>query len=97
MAGKRAFEIDAQGSKARARRAVLYVLGANTCTLGKTECDGPSGMDLVEAGDPPSALKLALLSAGADSATGAPRALDEATLRAALDPEIGRASCRERV
>jgi len=42
--------------------------------------------DLVEAGEPPSALTPARLSAAAEAATGTPVDLDEGTLRAALDP-----------
>jgi argininosuccinate lyase len=42
--------------------------------------------DLVEAGEPPSALTPARLSAAAESVTGTEVELDAATLRAALDP-----------
>jgi argininosuccinate lyase len=47
---------------------------------------GRAVRDLVEAGEPPSALTPARLSAAAAAATGTPVELDEATLRAALDP-----------
>jgi hypothetical protein len=42
--------------------------------------------ELVEAGEPPSALTPERLSAAAEAAIGTPVDLDEATLRAALDP-----------
>src|SRR5207237_4639792 len=42
--------------------------------------------ELVEAGEPPSALTPARLSAAAEAALGKPVELDEQTLRAALDP-----------
>ena len=47
--------------------------------------------ELVEAGEPPSALTPDRLSAAAEAAIGTPVELDEATLRAALDP----AACAE--
>src|SRR5947207_2117672 len=47
---------------------------------------GRAVRDLVEAGEPPSALTPARLSAAAEAAIGTPVELDEATLRAALDP-----------
>ncbi len=47
---------------------------------------GRAVRDLVEAGEPPSALTPARLSAAAEAAIGAPVELDETTLRAALDP-----------
>src|SRR5207237_1442038 len=47
---------------------------------------GRAVRDLVEAGEPPSALTPARLSAAAEAAIGAPVELDDATLRAALDP-----------
>jgi argininosuccinate lyase len=47
---------------------------------------GRAVRDLVEAGEPPSALTTARLSAAAEAAIEAPVELDEATLRAALDP-----------
>jgi len=47
--------------------------------------------ELVDAGEPPSALTPASLSAAAEAAIGAPVELDEATLRSALDP----AACAE--
>ncbi len=47
---------------------------------------GRAVRDLVEAGEPPSALTPARLSAAAEAAIAAPVELDEATLRAALDP-----------
>jgi argininosuccinate lyase len=47
---------------------------------------GRAVRDLVEAGEPPSALTSARLSAAAEAAIGTPVELDEATLRAALDP-----------
>jgi hypothetical protein len=47
---------------------------------------GRAVRDLVEAGEPPSALTPARLAAAAEAAIGAPVELDEATLRAALDP-----------
>lgn len=47
---------------------------------------GRAVRDLVEAGEPPSALTPERLSAAAEAAIGAPVELDEATLRAALDP-----------
>jgi len=47
---------------------------------------GRAVRDLVEAGEPPSALTPARLSAAAEVVLGAPVELDEATLHAALDP-----------
>jgi argininosuccinate lyase len=47
--------------------------------------------ELVDAGEPPSALTPARLSAAAEATIGAPVELDEATLRSALDP----AACAE--
>ncbi len=47
---------------------------------------GRAVRDLVEAGEPPSALTPARLSAAAEGAIGRPLSLDEATLRTALDP-----------
>ena len=47
--------------------------------------------DLVEAGEPPSALTPARLAAAAEAAIGRPVEIDEATLRDALDP----AACAE--
>ena len=47
---------------------------------------GRAVRDLVEAGEPPSALTPARLAAAAEAAIGAPVELDEATLSAALDP-----------
>ena len=47
---------------------------------------GRAVRELVEAGEPPSALTPARLSAAAEAAIGVPVELDEATLRAALDP-----------
>lgn len=47
---------------------------------------GRAVRDLVEAGEPPSALTSARLSAAAESVIGATVELDEATLAAALDP-----------
>jgi argininosuccinate lyase len=52
---------------------------------------GRAVRDLVEAGDPPSALTPERLAAAAEAATGAPVELDDATLRDALDP----AACAE--
>ena len=51
--------------------------------------------DLVEAGEPPSALTPARLSAAAEAAIGTPVELDEATLRAALDPAACAAARRQ--
>ncbi|HEY7077853.1 MAG TPA: lyase family protein [Solirubrobacteraceae bacterium] len=47
---------------------------------------GRAVRDLVDAGEPPSALTPERLSAAAEAAIGTPIDLDEATLRAALDP-----------
>src|SRR3954451_12365146 len=47
---------------------------------------GRAVRDLVETGDPPSALTPARLSAAAEAALGQPLAIDDATLAAALDP-----------
>ena len=47
--------------------------------------------DLVDAGDPPSALTPERLAAAAEAVVGEPVAIDEATLRDALDP----AACAE--
>ena len=47
---------------------------------------GRAVRDLVETGDPPSALTPARLSAAAEAALGHPVAIDDATLAAALDP-----------
>ena len=47
---------------------------------------GRAVRELVEAGEPPSALTPARLSAAAEAAIGRPVELDEKTLRAALDP-----------
>jgi argininosuccinate lyase len=47
---------------------------------------GRAVRDLVEAGDPPSALTPERLAAAAEAAIGSAVAIDEATLRAALDP-----------
>jgi argininosuccinate lyase len=47
---------------------------------------GRAVRDLVEAGEPPSALTPARLSGAAEATIGAPVELDGATLRAALDP-----------
>src|SRR3954454_20733695 len=47
---------------------------------------GRAVRDLIEAGEPPSALTPARLAAAAEAAIGAPVELDEATLRGALDP-----------
>src|SRR5712691_25339 len=52
---------------------------------------GRAVRDLVEAGEPPSELTPARLSAAAEAAIGRPVAIDEATLRDALDP----AACAE--
>ncbi|HEY4346515.1 MAG TPA: lyase family protein [Gaiellaceae bacterium] len=52
---------------------------------------GRAVRDLVEAGDAPSELTPARLSAAAEAAIGEPVSLDDATLRAALDP----AACAE--
>ncbi len=51
--------------------------------------------DLVEAGEPPSALTPARLSAAAEAAIGTPIELDEETLRAALDPAACAAARRQ--
>src|SRR5438094_868092 len=47
---------------------------------------GRAGRDLVEEGEPPSALTPERLSAAAEAAIGSPGELDEGTLRPALDP-----------
>jgi hypothetical protein len=47
---------------------------------------GRAVRDLVETGEPPSALTPARLSAAAEAALGQPVEIDEATLAAALDP-----------
>jgi argininosuccinate lyase len=52
---------------------------------------GRAVRDLVEAGEPPSELTPARLSAAAEAAIGRPVTIDEATLRDALDP----AACAE--
>ena len=52
---------------------------------------GRAVRDLVEAGDPPSALTPARLATAAEAAIGEPVQIDEATLRDALDP----AACAE--
>jgi argininosuccinate lyase len=52
---------------------------------------GRAVRDLVDAGEPPSALTPALLAAAAEATVGGPVELDEATLRDALDP----AACAE--
>jgi argininosuccinate lyase len=52
---------------------------------------GRAVRDLVEADEPPSELTPARLSAAAEAAIGRPVAIDEATLRDALDP----AACAE--
>ena len=51
--------------------------------------------DLVEAGEPPSALSPARLSLAAEAAIGTPVELDEETLRAALDPAACAAARRQ--
>jgi argininosuccinate lyase len=56
---------------------------------------GRAVRDLVEAGEPPSALTPARLSAAAETAIGSPVELDEATLRAALDPAACAAARRQ--
>jgi argininosuccinate lyase len=56
---------------------------------------GRAVRELVEAGDPPSALTPARLSAAAEAAIGTPVELDEATLRAALDPAACAAARRQ--
>ena len=56
---------------------------------------GRAVRDLVEAGEPPSALTPARLSAAAEAAIGTPVELDEATLRAALDPAACAAARRQ--
>jgi argininosuccinate lyase len=53
---------------------------------------GRAVRDLVEAGEPPSALTASRLAAAAEAAIGAPVALDEETLRAALDPAVSAAA-----
>jgi argininosuccinate lyase len=56
---------------------------------------GRAVRDLVEAGEPPSALTPARLSAAAEAVIGTPLELDEATLRAALDPAACAAARRQ--
>jgi argininosuccinate lyase len=56
---------------------------------------GRAVRDLVEAGEPPSALSPARLSAAAEAAIGTPVDLDEETLRAALDPAACAAARRQ--
>jgi argininosuccinate lyase len=56
---------------------------------------GRAVRDLVEAGEPPSALTPASLSAAAEAVIGAPVELDAETLRAALDPAACAASRRQ--
>jgi argininosuccinate lyase len=53
---------------------------------------GRAVRDLVDAGEPPSALTSARLSAAAEAVIGTPVELDEATLRAALDPAASAAA-----
>ena len=56
---------------------------------------GRAVRDLVEAGEPPSALTPARLAAAAEATIGAAVELDEATLRAALDPAACAAARRQ--
>ena len=56
---------------------------------------GRAVRDLVEAGEPPSELTPARLSAAAEAAIGRPVAIDEATLRDALDPAACAAARRQ--
>jgi argininosuccinate lyase len=56
---------------------------------------GRAVRDLVESGDPPSALTPERLAAAAEAAIGRPVELDEATLRAALDPAACAAARRQ--
>ena len=56
---------------------------------------GRAVRDLVEAGEPPSALTPDRLAAAAEAAIGTPVELDEATLRAALDPAACAAARRQ--
>jgi argininosuccinate lyase len=56
---------------------------------------GRAVRDLVEAGDPPSALSPARLAAASEAAIGRPVALDERTLRDALDPAASAAARKQ--
>src|SRR3954468_643713 len=56
---------------------------------------GRAVRDLVEAGEPPSALTPERLAAAAEAVIGTPVELDEATLRAAIDPEACAAARRQ--
>ncbi|HET7043397.1 MAG TPA: hypothetical protein VFI37_00985, partial [Gaiellaceae bacterium] len=56
---------------------------------------GRAVRDLVEAGEPPSELTPARLSAASEEAIGEPVEIDEATLREALDPAASAAARRQ--
>jgi hypothetical protein len=56
---------------------------------------GRAVRDLVDAGDPPSSLTVARLSAAAEAAIGQPVTIDEDVLRAALDPVACAAARRQ--
>jgi argininosuccinate lyase len=82
-----------------------FVTAADVADLLALECGldyrsahkvvGRAVRDLVEAGEPPSALTPARLFAAAEAAIGTPVELDEETLRAALDPAACAAARRQ--